>query len=957
MILRRTLEGLQLDCFEASPLTEDVVTTRGALVCTFPADSIVIPWTTASTLPFRVQLAKFLADMSTQCIPSLSPVSVKAGLDVPEIKDTANPKMICYMAMNALIAYGVRKPSQFAIAKRVRDDVLWKKALLPWRRNPLWLVVRIGLQTSFEQLLSANAMVEYKKFMVYLMCRLCQMIRIVKPSPDIVSIASAKLARRVAKLGPGLDSFLLQASRDQCEAARSYLKADWESKKAACNKSSQHTDPSLYFEPHHTHLRLPNSGAYLDKVLRGPLPKTEPLPFVLECRIFQSSPMRLPGVEKLLVRSEIHFALADLQHWVAQYLEVWTTSQLLNPRPGTCSKLGHLLMTYFQKATSAYKDYPDQLSVAMLTSLELWQSLDRLVITIHPLLKEYSPDIPLSFLEPLLLTRIDHLDRLNRFELYLADRHSSCSARNPSIFSSPSKNSFTVRYFSTSVHHQLLKFRIEEEANRQQDLLKIQHGLRLQQCRKLRAKFVEMTHADTMDLRGKTFHDPGQCSKCTTKRQADDMRLNIYEWPLPDDEVNCLAAVVELALPESFAIWRDVTYEIQSLGRPTPATRSQPQQEILHYSPLSPFQKSCEQQVTLASRSKAFVDSNYRSLPIEYPLAEFFVPSGLVYESYHAGDDSWLPSNGHLDMRSKFDYCQNMEDYESLHKYTQKTTYETNEVVSDQSLCSPGLSFHEFLAYGSLRSGINIQWINILRELTQPHISWRRIPVYNLIFQAVHQVEERDTDYVLRKAHRIFLEPGFCQTLNNVIELFIRRVEGNWNEINCVAVATELLLKGLSFTSSNTDRTKTGSILRKLRGVTMSWTNDLATRLDNATTYEQITKAQHDLIYVACICRRTFDQDEMNVPETLTSDDDVSCYIKCAIIIENHCPNNVDTLPLFMSRGIARDRSMAHRLREHIAHAVLSRRGSIDEGISRIWHHYHPDLSIPWQTVPSTGNR
>ncbi|RDW76207.1 hypothetical protein BP5796_07028 [Coleophoma crateriformis] len=957
LILRRTLEGLQLDSFEASPLTEDVITTRGALIFRFPTDSIVIPWTTASTLPFRVQLARFLADMSTQSIPSMSPVSVKAGREVAEIKDTANPTMILHMAMNILVAYGVRKPSKFAIVKRVRDDVLWKKALLPWRRNPLWLLVRVGLQTSFEQLFSANATMEYKKFMAYLMCRLCQTIRIMKLSPDFVSIASAKIARRVAKLGSGSDSFLLQVSRDECEAAQMFLQADWKSKKVACNKRSQLANQNLYFEPQHTHLKLPNSRAYIKKVLQGPPLKTELLPFVLDCRIFQRSPTRLPGVEKLLVRSEIQFALADLQHWVEHYLDSWTTLQLLNPRPGTCSKLGHLLLTYFRQATHAYKDYPDQLSVAMLTSVELWKSLDRLVITIHPLLKKYSPDIPLSLFEPLLLTKIEHLDRLHRFELYLANRHSDCSAGNPSVFSSPSRNSFTVRYFDTSVQHQLLKFRIEEEANRQQDLLKIQHGSRLQQYRKLRAEFNEMTHEDTMNLRGKTFHDPDQCDKCVKKRKADGMCLNVYEWPLPNDEINCLAAVVELALPESFAIWRDVTYEIQSLGRPQPATRSQPQQEILHYSPLTPFQRSWGQQVTLASRSKTFVDLNYRSRPIESPLGEFFVPCGLVYESYHAGDDSWLPNKGHLDMRSKFDYCQNMENYKSLHKYTQKTTHETNEVVSDQSLCPPGLSLHEFVAYGSIRSGINIQWINILRELTQPNMSWRSIPVYNLIFQAVHQVEERDADHALRKAHRIFLEPGFCQALNNVLETFIKRVQGNWNEINCVAIAVELLLKIMSFTSSITARSKAGSILRKLCGVTMAWTEDLITRLSSATTYEQITKSQHDLIYVACICRRTFDQDETNVPEALTSDDDVSCYIKCAIVIENHCPNNIDTLPLSMSRAIVRDRSMSHRLREHIAHAVLSRRESIDRGIKGIWHHYHADFSVPWQTVPATGNR
>ena len=34
------------------------------------------------------------------------------------------------------------------IYKHTRDDVLLNDALTPWRRSPLWLVLRVALQTS-----------------------------------------------------------------------------------------------------------------------------------------------------------------------------------------------------------------------------------------------------------------------------------------------------------------------------------------------------------------------------------------------------------------------------------------------------------------------------------------------------------------------------------------------------------------------------------------------------------------------------------------------------------------------------------------------------------------------------------------------------------------------------------------------------------------------------------------
>jgi len=136
-------------------------------------------------------------------------------------------------------------------------------------------------------------------------------------------------------------------------------------------------------------------------------------------------------------------------------------------RPSIYTQFGRLLLAYFGRASHIYEGYPEQLSVMMITSLELWESLDKLTIAVHPLLQEYSPEIELSFLGPLLLSKFNDMRRLHQIETYLARRHDDCSFQNRSVFSNPQHLSFTVRYFRDSPDHHHLLRQIEEQATRQ----------------------------------------------------------------------------------------------------------------------------------------------------------------------------------------------------------------------------------------------------------------------------------------------------------------------------------------------------------------------------------------------------------------------------------------------------------------------------------------------------------
>jgi hypothetical protein len=58
----------------------------------------------------------------------------------------------------------------------------------------------------------------------------------------------------------------------------------------------------------------------------------------------------------------------------------------------------------------------------LLTLFELWTALDKLVVKSIPLLKEYSPEVPDTIFDCLLLQKAAALERLKILQQYVATR-------------------------------------------------------------------------------------------------------------------------------------------------------------------------------------------------------------------------------------------------------------------------------------------------------------------------------------------------------------------------------------------------------------------------------------------------------------------------------------------------------------------------------------------------------
>jgi len=139
--------------------------TKGRLIRCFPGPSVAVNQATILKRPFRIALTELLTQLDLDTPDEAQPVTFKARSKTIEIRDTIDPMFITEM-LNGILR-GIGEPVNVTrIRKRTRDDVLWDGDLLPWRRSPLWLLLRVALQTSLYED-GDNCHIQYKSFLIF----------------------------------------------------------------------------------------------------------------------------------------------------------------------------------------------------------------------------------------------------------------------------------------------------------------------------------------------------------------------------------------------------------------------------------------------------------------------------------------------------------------------------------------------------------------------------------------------------------------------------------------------------------------------------------------------------------------------------------------------------------------------------------------------------------------------
>jgi hypothetical protein len=178
LIITRRADSVIFEPFELSPSNKAAMGSAGRLIRKFPGSASKINISLMKDGAFRESLAHTIAKMTTQAASGSQPQVRKAGQLHDEDRDTTDPTIVTDWLMNYIAALG-ELTNTIRISKNTREEVLWDHCKHPWRRSPLWLLIRVTLQLLFNRLGSTKQPLDglYKAFVAQLLSRILDTVR------------------------------------------------------------------------------------------------------------------------------------------------------------------------------------------------------------------------------------------------------------------------------------------------------------------------------------------------------------------------------------------------------------------------------------------------------------------------------------------------------------------------------------------------------------------------------------------------------------------------------------------------------------------------------------------------------------------------------------------------------------------------------------------------------------
>ena len=742
-----------------------------------------------------------------------------------------------------------------------------------WRRSPLWLLIRVAIQMSVEPGLGRGS---YKCFILFFTCTLATGESNRDLSSDLLHLMSSQILRRLRKLGPSVPDWLSEMALKTCTCLLEILDARW---KELGNRLYPFRNPSRDELARDTQLSLPNSHEYIQNAL------TNPGHAVVDTPFHPSHPRR--GIlEDFLSSNGTYFdeaydidpdiALYDVEQSVERGIDDWL-ARVTNVDEA-CEQLEILMDKYMTKAYTR-KDSeknPEDLSIRLLTGIELYVALDKLVVKEVPMLADYPPEIPTAFLERLLLRKTTNLHRLSCAYQYLSGRYSrSCPGWSVLSDAEFTKDSFPVRYYDQSPDLQHLKARIESEEAMRKDA----GGVGSQQ--RPDSEFAQLL-LPVLPLHAKVVVFELQCPACIRIwRSAAPRILHHFYYHIFDNDSDPFNVDDDPNWPEFLRHIYRLIFDPRSVN-------TDEKHCLLARIPrLQPYflerqGPPIRVQIHLAyfHPEKFLVGFRSRNHPIlRYVVQHPHAHDDTLGDSLSVWRPQWCYSDGELSFNLRYQHtCV------GLKKYVNYTSHTSNDVLSAQMDCPKDFSLGEFITFGHLRSGGALQWLNILQALRSRTLNFHHLQVHYLLANAAFQVGPLDLNTGTWIWHQELQDSSFCNALLYELEnLFVDVGVGSMDGVIMHTISL-LLARVLASSPSKDVSDRAIALLRSVRRTTFSWVQDLSYDLTKAPTNEGCRKL---LLDMAATCRSTFDvgPDPVTVRKLCHSAEDVDALLSCAFFI------------------------------------------------------------------------
>ena len=961
MIIRKATKEYLVETFEASPPAAEVLAATSALQWDFPSRAVAIPISTFENEAFQDSLIDFLARASIEPVKKYAAIALKAGSFAYENRDTTTPAIIGRLLMALLEANGSRHILSLT-RKRIRDDVCWGQGgggALPWRRSATWLVLRVSLQRFLCFSLGGSlGTLHYKFFISLVLSNLLQDLCEKSSSSDRIAFARTKIARRMAKLdqqrasgtfhGANHIDLLLSKYEKPIRKVVIHANALLDHRWNVTRSEAVRRIPLLPMRasPENTHLSLLFSQTMLRKIRDEELyGRRQRMPTLGQRFRYHSlySTMKAWEVRQKHSMSD-YLDLADFESELS--LVIAEAKAGVGELERTCIEVKRNMQRYQDIAFSAYQSDPYQTSLMILMLMELWRIQDAAAIGIHPLLAKYEPGFPRNLLHSLQLIEMEDMRRLYDLEDYLKDRYNAAEFSGKFVFGDINHNSFAVRYFNQCSEMQDIAEEIESADDKALTLKEEEWVMKSAEYRDLQNEAAGTTCLFTENEFGDRIHDGRNCRKHFLERKADRMKIRIHEALLPADATIAKAVVFELRIPEALAEWRDATWQILQLARPSTLSDIPPQMQLRHYPGFVTHMNRITPGITLASRKKSFYNThyNYVSFPTEFD--QVCRPHGLAYNLYDLKQAIWLSRR--LETPSFADLCAPAMAPKSLYGSLRKFLHPSfedfsvseNDVVANQTRCPNTLTVSEYTEFQNLRLGNGVQWLRLLRELASNNLNFGAPEVVTLVSALAITAGPAERNSKLRTTHWVFNDTQFCTAMVAQIQRRLEDVTANWRESQTVECMLILLHRIWALASSPESIISAERQILNVREMTHGWARMLRADIRNATDPETAQKRSKDALMAAILCRKTFLM-EASRPDDMLRYDNLACYLECGFTLKENMPKTegsyVSELPSTLKRLLVYDLKLVHRLEDQIRRSIKAYPMAVNQAVNMMW--------------------
>ncbi|RCI13404.1 hypothetical protein L249_5585 [Ophiocordyceps polyrhachis-furcata BCC 54312] len=955
---RESKDKVVFEVFETSPPAQHVLDSDVAFDWTFPGYAAEIPLDAFMDSSFQENLTKLLEKAASEKLSRFSARATKADISVSETRDSTDPALITHLLIPLLQASGstVSPPK---ICKRVRDDVNINRGHRPWRRSPAWLVLRVAVQRRLQMALdSENCRASYKFLICVVLAGLLRDCA-EELEPELTLVLRAKLCRRLAKLQQ--DS--AEASEDAASIYRllfSTVGADMEKIIASasrqihlswdgCKMAMTRRVPTL---PHHAdesslQLSLPLSGTYL----RHLVSRHPSAPVAGHKHTLDNFPEDSTGIQITSGVTKHYIRLAELEEAASREGLRDSQNYGIAARRSRCVELSDCVDRLFVALGDVgnIDSKPDQASLFILRIMTLWTEMDKHAIAACPLLHDFHPSFTAEALDVLQLASHADMLRLRAIQAHLRKRVHRCIHGDSSILDDPDARCFAAEYFRSDADGHRLSSVLERIETRSSNSRERKREEWIEACR----LYDEMSVQISVESCVCTYNTDGSlnihgCTKCFVHRKRNRMSIQVHEDFLPKDQWAKQAAVFDLCIPPFLQAYRNVTWRIRNnLGHPPqPPSRSTPSSLIQQDDQLRPYQTSSARGITLASYTKSFRETHYKTQRMKCEWDSIDLPLGLSFEYYDTESRTWIRdrkgpvSFNHLcgirlpkplldaglggsptDAR----WCDGPTSY---------------EIVASVTRCPPQMTTHEFMAVQKLLGGKQRRWITIVTELGASNVNLSDQQTLRLLGQLAIQAGPDDTGPGsavdgLGIVHAVFRDVVFCSRLAELIEARFEIIEANPRETSAMDLLIALALR-LHALGAPEVRARARDLIYAARHATLRWISHRREGHRHAADADAARRAVLYRLQAALLCRRTFAPLAEEAGSVLSADE-LESFVEASIALQQSLALDPANLPPAVENMLMGDLKTAHQMRSIMVESVRANPCSPSKAIARLW--------------------